>query len=469
MSDVRDFGAAGDGKIDDTEAILHAVKQSDGYLVFSPGRYRISRTLEFNLDAGGPYAIDGSGGCATLVMEGAGPAIRFVGTHKRSADPGGVEPRVWKSQRMPTITQLAIEGANPQADGVRFEGVFQPTLAGVHIRQVRNAVYVTGNNRNLLVSHCHIYHNRGIGVLFDRVNLHQVNIVGNHISYNRLGGIRIENSEVRNLQITGNDIEYNNHRAHKTEPEPTAEIFIDTTAKGATVNEVTICSNTIQATPSSGGRNIFIHDQIEPRPERHPGLITVTGNVIGNQETNVHLIGCHGVVLSGNTIYSCDKYNLLIEGSSQINLNGLTMRRHKPEAGAGVRIVDSRDSVINGCTVEDEAPEGQASGVSTLEIERCQRINISGSQFLGGVPYCADVADSSGISFTGCTLADTRAKPRTKAAIRFRGPGERNLIGGCTLGPAAGPAADLDESSHVTLAGNVVTEGASNAERKSST
>lgn len=79
-----------------------------------------------------------------------------------------------------------------------------------------------------------------------------MNITGNHISYNRLGGIRLERSEVRNLQITGNDIEYNNHAEHGTEPEPTAEIYVDVAGKNS-VNEVTVASNTIQATPSEGG------------------------------------------------------------------------------------------------------------------------------------------------------------------------------------------------------------------------
>ena len=126
------------------------------------------------------------------------------------------------------------------------------------VTHCRHGIHLVERNRNVLISHCHIYFNRGVGVYLDGVNLHQINIASSHISYNRQGGIRLERSEVRNLQITGNDIEYNNFRAHKTEPEPTAEIYIDTTAEGASVNEVTIASNTIQATDSAasmaGGR-----------------------------------------------------------------------------------------------------------------------------------------------------------------------------------------------------------------------
>ena len=90
---------------------------------------------------------------------------------------------------------------------------------------MRHGIHVAKRNRNLIISHCQIYYNTGVSVYLEDLNLHQAIINNNQISYCRLGGIRIERSEVRNLQITGNDIEYNNHRVHKTEPEPTAEIL----------------------------------------------------------------------------------------------------------------------------------------------------------------------------------------------------------------------------------------------------
>ena len=50
MSDVRAFGAKGDGVADDAPAIQHAVeKVSDGLLEFPLGNYRLSRTVEIKL------------------------------------------------------------------------------------------------------------------------------------------------------------------------------------------------------------------------------------------------------------------------------------------------------------------------------------------------------------------------------------------------------------------------------------
>ena len=52
MSNVRNFGAAGDGRADDTAAILHALQKGDGTLEFPRGDYLISRTIEVDEEAG---------------------------------------------------------------------------------------------------------------------------------------------------------------------------------------------------------------------------------------------------------------------------------------------------------------------------------------------------------------------------------------------------------------------------------
>jgi hypothetical protein len=295
-----------------------------------------------------------------------------------------------------------------------------------------------------LISDSHIYHNTGVGIFLDDVNLHQINICGNHISYNRLGGIRIERSEIRNLQITGNDIEYNNHKQFKTESEPTAEIYIDTTAENASVNEVTVASNTIQATSSPGGANIRIMEK--KGQARPPGLWSISGNIIGSQENNVHLTGCHGITLSGNCIYSCENRNVLLEDCSQINLTGNNFRRHTPRAHTGVRIVDSQDCIISGCIIQDESEEGQKNGASLLELSSCKRINVQGVQLIDGAPWGLDVEDSEEININGCTIAGDLVDQRGTGAIRFRGKGEKNLISACLINGKV----DLEELAGVT-------------------
>jgi polygalacturonase len=438
MSNVRRFGAAGDGKADDTEAIGHALKEGDGVLHFPPGTYRITRPIEVRLAAQGPLGIDGTGGTARIVMAGAGPAFRIIGMHGGTGDPASRKGNVATHQRLPTIRNIEVEGAHAEADGFELIQTMQSVFEGVLVTRCRHGIHLIERNRNVLISHCHIYFNTGVGVFLDGVNLHQINIASSHISYNRLGGIRLERSEVRNLQITGNDIEYNNHKSHQTEPEPTAEIYIDTTAEGASVNEVTITSNTIQATDSPGGANIRIKEK--PDGSRPPGLFSIAGNIIGSQENNVHFSGCYGIALSGNCIYSAKNRNLLIEDSRLINISGNTFRRHTPAYGTGVRFVRSRDITFTGCGIHDETTEGQPGLAGLLELDKCERINISGSQFLNGAPTGIAAADSSHVSITGCTIHDTRPKPIAKHAIRFTGRGVGNLHENNSIGPTTGKA-----------------------------
>jgi hypothetical protein len=230
---------------------------------------------------------------------------------------------------------------------------------------------------------------------------------------------------------------------------------VDTTEPGSSVNEITIASNTIQATSSPGGCNIRVREAAGGSA-RPPGLWSITGNIIGSQENNIHLTGCYGVSLSGNCIYSCGNRNLLIEDSRQINVGTNTFRRHTPRMGTGIRIVRSSDVTVTGCSILDEHPDGQPSGASLLELVASKRINVSGCQLLDGVPCGVDAIDCSDVSITGCTIHDTREQLQSRHAVRFTGTGRGNLVGMNSVGATTESAFALDESAGVTAEGNVL-------------
>src|SRR5690349_19331687 len=122
MSDVRTFGAVGDGKADDTAAIEHALKDGEGAVEFPVGEYRITRSIVVDLDVVGPTALVAHG-TARIVMAAAGPAFKFLGTHlKGTADPNDFDAKVWKNQRMPLVDGLEIIGGHDEADGLEAEG-----------------------------------------------------------------------------------------------------------------------------------------------------------------------------------------------------------------------------------------------------------------------------------------------------------------------------------------------------------
>lgn len=130
MSNVREFGAAGDGRRDDTAAILHAVHDGDGSLEFPPGDYRITRPIELDLTRPRSFALHGAGAASRLIMAGPGPAIIAHGPRGAAA-----------------IGAIEIAGAHPEADGIAFEDVTAPALGHLRIREVRTGITARRTNQ----------------------------------------------------------------------------------------------------------------------------------------------------------------------------------------------------------------------------------------------------------------------------------------------------------------------------------
>ncbi|MCE9605413.1 MAG: right-handed parallel beta-helix repeat-containing protein [Planctomycetia bacterium] len=460
MSDVRMFGAAGDGRTDDTEAIEHALKDGEGTVDFSRGEYLITRTIKIELDKLGRIGLVGFGGTPTIVMAAAGPAFHIVGTHGATAQPTGFKPEIWQRQRMPTLMNLEIEGRHPEACGVLLEGTMQSTFEGVLLRKLKHGLHIRNRARNVLVSHCHIYDNSGIGIFFDHLNLHQAIIVGSHISYCKRGGIKILASEIRNLQITGNDIEYNFDKNEKE----SADIWIDSTDDKASVREATIASNTIQATLSPGGANVRIVGR-DPENNQKAGLTTIAGNLIGSQEVNVDLQAVRGVVLSGNVIYSGHRRNLVVEGSRNIVLNGNCFD-HNPdyapnELCTGIRIVDSSDVAMSGTVIQDSQTgkhtvknAEQYERDALVELIRCRRATLSGCHIVDGVPIGLLLDGCSRTSVTGCQIAESRTTKLTVSSLVWRGAGQGNFLDGNSIQPGTSGAIEIDPAADVRLGTN---------------
>ena len=419
---VRNFGAVGDGKTDDTTAIQHAVDDSRaGRVIFPRGDFRITKTIEIKLSARGPTALSGLGGVGRVTMAGAGPAFRFVGTHPGSADPASFRAGVLDRERMPQVEQLEIVGAHPEADGIEFFQVMQPTLAGVLIRDARHGVHFVTRNRNALLTGCHIYNCRGVGVFFDRVNLHQAIISGCHISYCLGGGIKVLGSEIRNLQITGNDIEYNFDLKAKA----SADVWIDVTE--GSVREGTIVANTIQAKPSPGGANIRF---LGSPAQKDVGLWSITGNLISSQNVNVHLQNARGVVLSGNTIFSGHERSIVLEGCRHIVVAQQSLDRnpdYKGEIAGGVTVSDCDGVILNALQLS-VAESGSAAAGGAIEVLNSRETSITGCQVFEPKFRGIFVRDSRNTRVSDCTVMERDGPARMLAAIEVVGKSAGTVI-----------------------------------------
>lgn len=414
--------ATGDGIADDTAAIQAAVDAKTGGLRFRRGTYRLTETVVIDLERVGFTSISGDG-VTTFVMEGSGPAFRFVGTHAGTAAPKTVKPNVWINQRTPCVDAIEIVGKSKNADGIEATGTMQLTLTRLTIRDTRHAIHLVGRNRNVTLSECHLYHNSGVGVFLDRLNLHQINIANCHISYNAGGGVVARESEIRNLQIGTCDIEGNmpqsdsnavNQRAPLPNVLAPATANIDLDATNSSLGEVAIVGCTIQhAHDTPGSANIRINGQSTPRAftdETRHGNITISDNVMSDTCVNVDLKNVRGATFSGNTIWKGYDHNVVLRNCSNVAMTGNVFDRN-PRYHYGDGSTAKLGVLIEGCadcTLTGNHHSGVVLAEAALVIRDSTRINMMGCTILdyGVCGLLLDGVTRSQIS--GCLIRDDR-------------------------------------------------------------
>jgi len=369
--------ASGEKPKDDTAALQERIDQNH-LLELEPGTYRLTKPLVLNTTRTGYAGIRGPQGTARLVMAGPGPAVRVVGDHLGTADPGSVEPHTWNEERFPVLSGFEIVGEHPEADGIELLRTMQPVIERVLIRQCRHGIRLAERNRNVIIANCQIYDNAETGIFIDNCNLHQMNITGNHISYCKRAGIHQLNGDVHNIQITGNDIEYN----AGMEDVLSGEIVLEA-ADGGMISEYTIASNTIQARPKHSGANVAV---VRGEKDGSVGLFAITGNVLGSRNVNLLVRNAHGgMTISGNAIYTGVEGNVVVEQSSNVLLTGNTVRPSSesgPDFGdrGGVRFAD-----CDGCLVSDNIIVTRANGEKpggSISLIGCRAVSASGNQIL---------------------------------------------------------------------------------------
>lgn len=425
-ADVVALGAKGDGQADDTAAIQKAV-DTGGTVQFRSGTYKLTRTITIDLDKTGFVVLAGDA-TVRVVMAGAGPAFLFVGTHAGSAAPAQFKPNVWDRQRTPSVIGLEILGAHPEADGIAARGTMQLTIDRVVVREARHAIHLQERNRNVLISGVHLYHNRGIGIFYDKVNLHQSNITGSHISYNAGGGVVVRGGDVRNIHIGNCDIESN---MVKDGPE-TANVLID--SAGGSVGEVAITGCTIQHNPDGpNSANIRIlgagiTNQTNKTPTNE-GHVTITGNVLSDVQVNVHLVNARGVTLTGNTFWMGFAHDLLVENSSNVVVGPNNFDRNpryeytRTSARGGVVLRGSRDCTLNGLHLN-----GVRHHAAALTLADCTRVNLSGASILDCDGSGLELTNTTLTRVSGCIVRDDRGGNKAPA-IKVTGGYGNQVVG----------------------------------------
>ncbi len=409
----------GDGKADDTMAIQQLL-DGGGAVRLARGTYRLTRTIEVKLDETGFTSLNGDG-VARFVMEGAGPAFKFIGTHEGSASPATFKPNVFEKQRTPMVDGIEIVGAHAEANGIEASGTMQLTITRVAIHHARHGIHLTVRNRNVIISACHVYNNTGIGVFYDHVDLHQSNIIGSHISYNAGGGVVTRGGGVRNLHIGTSDIESN----MKPDAPPTANVFIDCT-DGSTA-EVSIVGCTIQHNPSPGAANVRYIGKGKPRAEGEEppqwGHLTIADNVLSDVEVNIDLQHVRSAVVTGNTFGGGYEHDILADHCSEIVIGSNSFDRNPPyyrgkaaAAKGGLVFRKCRDVTLTGLHVN-----GIRTHAAAVQIEDGDTFNISGCTILDSDGVGLLLKNTSNSLITGCLISDRRAGRAAAVSLRVAG------------------------------------------------
>ncbi|MFT5466561.1 MAG: parallel beta-helix repeat protein [Verrucomicrobiales bacterium] len=365
---------------DSTAELQRQINENGGNLLLGNEEfYRITSTLEFDLAKHGAAKLKSVGG-ATIVMDGPGPAIRFLGSHEGTASPKSFKPATW-NERMPIISGIEILGAHEKADGIELAQTVGAIVNRVSVRWCRHGIHLVNRNRNVVVSDCHLYENSDVGLYLDDVNLHQINVSNSHISYNREGGIVVRDGNVRNLQVTGCDIE-GNMPADET-PTRAANILIDVSGsaedKSKSIAEIAITGNTIQhsanysgdeaKTVAPGGANI----RLAGKAIYEIDSVTISGNVISDTSVSIDIDYAHDVAISSNVFFAPKPENLRVTNSQRVVLSGNTFNPRQFSRPGTITFKNCADCVIASSTLHKfETPDG------ALILEGCSGFTING-------------------------------------------------------------------------------------------
>lgn len=418
---------------EDASEVIQQNIDAKGFVELPGGTFRLEKPLVLDTAKVGYVGLRGAQGTTRLVMAGPGPALRVVGGHRGTADPGSVEEHTWERERFPVVSGVEIVGAHPEADGIEMVRTMQALITGTLIRKCRYGIHLVERNRNPVIAGNHIYECSDSGIFMDHVNLHQFIIIGNHISYCARAGIRQLNGDVHNVQVTGNDIEYNAGYEGMS-----GEILLEAPDSGL-ISEYTIASNTIQARPHHAGANIAI---LGREDDYTVGVVAITGNVLGSRDLNLLVENAdRGLTVCGNTIYTGQQRNVILRRCERVVISGNTVTRSRRRDWTdldGVLLEDCRACSLNGNIITGARP-GSAESGGAVSLVRCRNVSVTGCQVLESAHAAISLEACS-----SCMVASNTASAEGAGAVPIRDSGgEENVISG-NIEQATGTAGETN-------------------------
>ncbi|HYF77463.1 MAG TPA: right-handed parallel beta-helix repeat-containing protein [Symbiobacteriaceae bacterium] len=391
--DVSQFGATGDGLTDDSAAIRTALdalaNNGGGCLYFPPGTYHITDTIRVSSD--------------NVVLMGRGSTSRI----KLSAvNKNGLQAFGTASKHLANITISDMWVELPQsgsgrcievgfANGILIDRCWA-TKAG------DQGISIRGGSNQVVVRGCFAWNNghssggdgisvrARLGANPGEGDINDVLISGNVCWENNLDGIDVNtnpvwNGSLRNVIVSGN-----------------------------------VCRN-------NGGHGIDLKGSGSKYQIQH---VSITGNLVHNNQGAIHLLGqgsggISDVTIVSNVVYS-NASNPGIWAKEALRLV-IDANEVRESAGEGIK-VEGSDAVVSNNAISKSASHG-------ISISSSPRVTVSGNM-------CADngqaASDKAGICLQGpgcrdCTVTgnlctDTQSEPTQAYGIREVVSADSNLI-----------------------------------------
>lgn len=210
---VKDFGAKGDGRSDDYEALKAAAAYICSHpgqtLVFPAGVYRVAR---YKIE-GGPKANKVTNivydGCRNVTISGAGAKIDVDGDFHRDADYAGGSGKYYYSYTNQVIPFEFRNSSNFTLTGFELNGNADKATRDAKVVESPNHGVFTSNCSSYTISNLHVHHflTDGIDVGHDRKADRNVVITGVTSTHNARDGLTV--GQVRGIQVLSSAFQNN--------------------------------------------------------------------------------------------------------------------------------------------------------------------------------------------------------------------------------------------------------------------
>jgi len=156
----------------------------------------------------------------------------------------------------------------------------------------------------------------------------------------------------------------------------------------------------------------------------------ISGNVIGSQTVNVHLVRCRGMAITGNHIYSGHERTMVLDDCQNIVVGTNSLdQSHSLGRGFrnGITIRNSRGVAIDTLVLDDCGAVTEAAG-GAVEAFDSREVTIKNCQIANPRVRGIWASGTRNLQVVGNTIAEDAEAARMLAAIEINQPTGTTLV-----------------------------------------